>query len=113
MVLRTLTGRLTAWLVLVLALLAGGAVIAGAGETRTTNDPTAALPAAAESTRVAALQRQLPSGQENPALVVYSRDGQPLTAAITTDAAQELDVAPGDVIVVVIKSTEVMVAKAS
>jgi len=40
-------------------------------------------------------------------------DGQPLTAAITTDAAQELDVAPGDVIVVVIKSTEVMVAKAS
>jgi len=40
-------------------------------------------------------------------------DGQPLTAAITTDAAQELDVAPGDIIVVVIKSTEVMVAKAS
>jgi RND superfamily putative drug exporter len=81
MMLRTLTGRLTAWLVLALALLAGGAVIAGAGETRTTNDPTASLPAAAESTRVAALQRQLPSGQENPALVVYSRDGQPLTEA--------------------------------
>jgi PadR family transcriptional regulator AphA len=40
-------------------------------------------------------------------------DGQPLTAAITTDAAQELDVAPGDVVVVIIKSTEVMVAKAS
>jgi molybdate transport system regulatory protein len=40
-------------------------------------------------------------------------DGQPLTAAITKDAAQELDVAPGDVVLVVIKSTEVMVAKAS
>jgi PadR family transcriptional regulator AphA len=40
-------------------------------------------------------------------------DGQPLTAAITTDAAQELDVAPGDIVVVIIKSTEVMVAKAS
>ena len=40
-------------------------------------------------------------------------DGQPLTAAITTDAAQELDVAPGDVVVVIIKSTEVMVAKAT
>jgi molybdopterin-binding protein len=40
-------------------------------------------------------------------------DGQPLTAAITTDAAQELDVAPGDTVVVIIKSTEVMVAKAS
>jgi molybdate transport system regulatory protein len=38
-------------------------------------------------------------------------DGQPLTAAITKDAAHELDVAPGDVVVVVIKSTEVMVAK--
>jgi len=81
MVLRTLTGRLTAWLVLAIALLVGGSVIAGAGETRTTNDPTASLPAAAESTRAAARQRQLPSGQENPALVVYSRDGQPLTAA--------------------------------
>ncbi|MFI7545358.1 MMPL family transporter [Actinoplanes sp. NPDC049599] len=81
MVLRTLTGRLTAWLVLAVALLVGGSVIAGAGETRTTNDPTAALPAAAESTKVAALQRQLPSGQENPALVVYSRGGQALTDA--------------------------------
>lgn len=40
-------------------------------------------------------------------------DGQRLTAAITTDAAQELDVAPGDTVFVVIKSTEVMVAKAS
>jgi molybdopterin-binding protein len=40
-------------------------------------------------------------------------DGQPLTAAITRDAAEELDLAPGDVVVVVIKSTEVMVAKAS
>ena len=40
-------------------------------------------------------------------------DGQPLTAAITKDAAQDLDVAPGDVVLVVIKSTEVMVAKAS
>ncbi|WP_433717498.1 MMPL family transporter [Actinoplanes sp. CA-051413] len=81
MVLRTLTGRLTAWLVLVVALLLGGSVIAGAGEVRTANDPTASLPSAAESTKVAALQRQLPSGQSNPALVVYSRDGQALTAA--------------------------------
>ncbi|GAA3351980.1 MMPL family transporter [Amorphoplanes nipponensis] len=84
MVLRTLTGRLTAWLVLAVALLMGGAVIAGAGEVRTTNDPTATLPTAAESTKVAALQRQLPSGQENPALVLYSRGGQPLTAADVT-----------------------------
>jgi putative drug exporter of the RND superfamily len=84
-VLRTLTGRLTAWLVLAVALLAGCAVIAGAGEVRTANDPTASLPAAAESTKVAARQRQLPSGQSNPALVVYRRGSQPLTE---TDVAK-------------------------
>jgi PadR family transcriptional regulator AphA len=38
-------------------------------------------------------------------------EDQPLTAAITKDAARELDLAPGDDVVVVIKSTEVMVAK--
>jgi molybdopterin-binding protein len=39
-------------------------------------------------------------------------DGQPLTAAITKDAAEDLDFAPGDAVVAVIKSTEVMLAKA-
>jgi molybdopterin-binding protein len=38
-------------------------------------------------------------------------DSQPLTAAITKDAATDLDLAPGDAIVVIIKSTEVIVAK--
>ena len=38
-------------------------------------------------------------------------DGQPLTAAITKDSAAELDLAPGDAVVVIIKSTEVIVAK--
>jgi molybdopterin-binding protein len=40
-------------------------------------------------------------------------DGQPLTAAITKDAADDLDFAPGDPVVVIVKSTEVMVARAS
>ena len=87
---RTLTGRLSAWLVLLVAVLAAGAVIGTSGAVKTSNDPTATLPAGAESTRVVALQRQLPSGQDNPALVVYSRGGRPLTAAdtakITADA---------------------------
>jgi molybdopterin-binding protein len=39
-------------------------------------------------------------------------DGQPLTAAITKDAADELDLAPGDAVLMIVKSTEVMVAKA-
>src|SRR3954451_11421169 len=38
-------------------------------------------------------------------------DGQPLTAAITKDAAEDLDFAPGDPVVVIVKSTKVMVAK--
>jgi PadR family transcriptional regulator AphA len=38
-------------------------------------------------------------------------DGQPVTAAITKDAAEDLDLAPGDTVVVIIKSTEVMLGK--
>ena len=38
-------------------------------------------------------------------------DGQQITAAITKDAAEELAFAPGDRVTVVIKSTEVMLAK--
>jgi PadR family transcriptional regulator AphA len=38
-------------------------------------------------------------------------DGQPVTAAITRSSATELDLAPGDPIVLIIKSTEVIVAK--
>jgi putative drug exporter of the RND superfamily len=80
-VLRTLTGRLTAWLVLAVAVLAAGAVFAFAGEVETSNDPTATLPEGAESTKVAVLERQLPSGRQNPALIVYSRGGPALTEA--------------------------------
>lgn len=70
-----------AWFTLVLAVLIGGGVLAFAGPLETTNDPTASLPASAESTKVADLERQLPSGQINPALIVFTKDdGTPLTA---------------------------------
>jgi molybdopterin-binding protein len=39
------------------------------------------------------------------------RDGQPVTAAITKSSATDLDLAAGDPIVLIIKSTEVIVAK--
>ena len=39
-------------------------------------------------------------------------DGQRLTAAITSDAVDELDLAAGDEVVMIVKSTEIMVAKA-
>jgi PadR family transcriptional regulator AphA len=38
-------------------------------------------------------------------------DGQVLTAAITKDAAADLDLAPGDAVVMIVKATEVIVAK--
>ena len=38
-------------------------------------------------------------------------DGQHVTAAITKDAAQDIGFAPGDAVIVVIMSTEVMLAK--
>lgn len=38
-------------------------------------------------------------------------DGQRLTAAITTDAAVDLDIASGDEVLMIIKSTEIIVAK--
>jgi PadR family transcriptional regulator AphA len=41
------------------------------------------------------------------------QDAQPLTAVITRDASQELDLAPGDAVLIVVKSTEVMVARDS
>ena len=73
--------RRSAWLTIVAALLIGGAVLAFAGPLETTNDPTASLPSSAESTRVAELERRLPSGQVNPALIVFAKDDdQPFTA---------------------------------
>ncbi|MEV4351304.1 MMPL family transporter [Actinoplanes sp. NPDC049596] len=69
-----------AWLTLVVALLLGGAVLAFAGPLETANDPTATLPSSAESTKVAELEKQLPSGQVNPALIVFAKESGPFTA---------------------------------
>jgi RND superfamily putative drug exporter len=70
-----------AWATLLLALLLGGLVFGLAGTTETDNDPTSSLPSSAESTRVAELQKELPSGRTNPALIVVAKGGQALTDA--------------------------------
>ncbi|WP_229069940.1 MMPL family transporter [Actinoplanes sp. DH11] len=70
-----------AWATLLLALVFGGAVLAFAGSTTTDNDPTSSLPSSAESTEVAQLQKTLPSGRTNPALIVIAKDGEALTDA--------------------------------
>jgi molybdate transport system regulatory protein len=51
-------------------------------------------------------------GEVMSTVTVTLPDGQHITAAITKDAAEELAFAPGDAVLVVIKSTEVMLAKA-
>lgn len=50
-------------------------------------------------------------GQVMSTVKVALPDGQNITAAITKDAATELGLAQGDQVIVVIKSTEVMLAK--
>ncbi|MEV0901467.1 MMPL family transporter [Actinoplanes sp. NPDC049802] len=68
-----------AWATLLLALLLGGLVFGFAGSTETDNDPASSLPSSAESTKVAQLQKELPSGRTNPALIVVAKGGEALT----------------------------------
>ena len=89
------TSRRGGWLVLALAIAASGLVIGLNPGLRTDDNPTAALPAQAQSTRVAKLQQDLPSGQLNPALVVYSRPGGTLSRDdLEAVAAQRSALAP-------------------
>src|ERR1044072_4669292 len=80
-VLRTVTGRWGAWLLLLTAVIASAVLIGVGGTATTDDDPAGGLPAEAESAQVTALRQQFPSGRLNPALVVYARDGAPLTEA--------------------------------
>jgi RND superfamily putative drug exporter len=80
---RIMSGRLTAWLVLAIAVLGAAVIIGVGGSSETVQDAAGGLPPDTESAQVAALRRELPSGRANPALVVYHRDGG-LTAADTS-----------------------------
>ena len=57
--------------------------------------------------RVVSVQR----GELMASVKAVLGDGQKLTAAITQEAAEDLDIAAGDDIVLIVKATEVMVAK--
>ena len=58
--------------------------------------------------RVVAVRR----GELMASIKAVLGDGQRLTAAITQEASDDLDIAPGDEVVLIVKATEVMVAKA-
>ncbi|WP_432491515.1 MMPL family transporter [Kineococcus auxinigenes] len=81
---RVVTGRVTAWLVLLVALLAAGAVAVGKGEAPPSQAGGTRLPESAESARVAQLLEGFPGEETAPALVVWTReDGSALTDADT------------------------------
>jgi len=61
--------------------------------------------------QLAAVVARVTHGDVMSTVNVELPDGQRLTAAITKDAAEDLDLAPGDGVLVIVKSTEVMLAK--
>jgi len=63
--------------------------------------------------QLTALVRAVTHGEVMSTVNVALPDGQQLTAAITKDAAEELDLAAGDGVLVIVKSTEVMIAAAT
>ncbi len=80
-------------------------------------DPPSQLPTSKPELRISA-RNQLPAtvtgvhhGDVMATVSAVLGEGLPVTAAITKDAAADLDLAPGDDVVVIIKSTEVIVAK--
>jgi RND superfamily putative drug exporter len=93
---RFLTGRRSKWVVVLIGLLAAGIFGPLGGKQDLTTDPTAFLPGSAQSTQVVRLQSHFPSGQSNPAIVIYASDA-PLDAAakaaIDADRAQFATVA--------------------
>ena len=90
------TGRRTKWVVVTLGLVVAGIFGPLGGKQDLTTDPTAFLPANAQSTQVVVLQKHLPSGQVLPAIVVYASH-DPLSAAsrqkIDADTAEFRSVA--------------------
>jgi RND superfamily putative drug exporter len=76
-------GRHGRWIAVVLwlAIAVVATPLAGRLGAAQTNDAAAFLPPGAESTRVLVAQRQLPSGDAIPAIVVFTRANGPLTAA--------------------------------
>jgi RND superfamily putative drug exporter len=73
-----ITAAKTSWIVLVLAALASGALLAFGGE-GSEGAPATGLPESAESARVAALQEELPDADTTSALLVFTRDGDELS----------------------------------
>ena len=62
------------WVVLLLGVVAAGAVLVGLGEATLRPTPTDSLAEGADSTRVVELQAQLPRGDDSAAVVLFTDD---------------------------------------
>lgn len=71
---RAVTARRSAWLVVLLGLLLGAGVIVGLGEAERSPHPTDTLPVGYEATRAVELQEQLPTEDTATAIIVFSAE---------------------------------------
>ncbi|CAN5291368.1 MMPL family transporter [soil metagenome] len=84
------TGRRTAWAVALVPLLLTGAAIGLIGEAERTASPLDALPEGRDSTRVVALQEQLPDNAST-AVALFSTDGDRLSGGDLTTLRSLVD----------------------
>ncbi|TFD48234.1 MMPL family transporter [Cryobacterium sp. Hh11] len=93
---RFITGKRTAWAVLLGTLVAVGLLFALLPANESEDFPAAGLPETSQAAQVTELLAEFPSADQTAAIVVWSRDGAALTAAdqtAITAAAEQLGAA--------------------
>ncbi|GAA6526208.1 MMPL family transporter [Intrasporangium sp. DVR] len=90
-----LTARWWAGLIATIALLASGTVIGLVGDADRTPRVTDTVAAGADSTSAAELRERLPQSNDSTAVVLFSRDGAPLTQEDRTAIAERAASLPG------------------
>ncbi len=83
-ILRFITGRRTAWLVLAATFVAVGLMFSLLPQDKSEDFPTSGLPSSSQAAQVDALLADFPSAKQTSAIVVWSRTGADLSAADVT-----------------------------
>ncbi len=83
-ILRFITGRRTAWLVLVGTAVAVGLLFSLLPQDKSEDFPTSGLPSSSQAAQVEKLLADVPSAKQTSAIVVWSRTGADLSAADVT-----------------------------
>ncbi|HEY9497379.1 MAG TPA: MMPL family transporter, partial [Intrasporangium sp.] len=93
-----LTARWWAGLFATIALLASGAIIGVVGDAERSPSPTATLAVGSDSAAAVELRERLPRSDDSSAVVLFSRDSDPLTEsdrAVIAERAAQLPGATG------------------